>query len=443
MPKKFTFIGAGSLGFTRSLVRDILTYDAFKDAEICLMDIDETRLKYSKQGVQRIVATGNYPATVKATMDRKEALRGADGVLITILQGGVPAWRHDIEIPKKYGVDINVGDTRGPSGIFRFLRTAPVLLDICRDIEKLCPDAIVLNYTNPMALLCRYIQGHTKVNITGLCHSVQGTAEMLARWIGAEMKDVDYISAGINHQSFFTQYKWKGQDAIPLIRKAITERPEVANEEQVRNEMFLKLGYYPTESSGHDSEYVWWFRKRPDLIEKYCTHGTGWNPGVYAFILDLYDSRQDTWEQEYLDWLKDGEINLERGNEYAASIFNAVFGDNTPFTFNGNVRNQGYIGNLPQGACVEIPVVAQKAGMIPQKVGDLPPQLQLLVNHSALCEEMAVAGCEAGDPEMIYYAVLYDPLTAAVLSMDEIKTMTLEMLEKNKDFLGYFKSLRF
>jgi len=207
--------------------------------------------------------------------------------------------------------------------------------------------------------------------------------------------------------------------------------------------MFLKLGYYPTESSGHDSEYVWWFRKRPDLIDKYCTHGTGWNPGAYAFILNEYINRQDTWEQEYLDWLTDGEIKLERGNEYAAYIFNAVFGDNTPFTFNGNVRNHGYIENLPQGACVEIPVLAQKGSMIPQKVDDLPAQLQILVNHSALCEELAVAGCEAGDPEMIYHAVLYDPLTAAVLSMDEIKTMTLEMLEKNKDFLGYFKSLTF
>ena len=443
MPKKFAFIGAGSLGFTRGLVKDILTFDAFKDAEICLMDIDETRLKYSKQGVARIIEAGKYPATVTATMDRAEALKGADGVLITILQGSVPVWRHDIEIPKKYGVDINVGDTRGPSGIFRFLRTAPVMLDICRDIEKLCPEAIVLNYTNPMALLCRYLQGETKVKISGLCHSVQGTAEMLAEWIGADISDVDYISAGINHQSFFTKYDWKGKDAIPLIRKAIVDSPEIANTEQVRNEMFLKLGYYPTESSGHDSEYVWWFRKRQDLIEKYCTHGTGWNPGEYAYILKEYERRQDTWEQEYLDWMNGDDIDLERGHEYAAYIFNAVFGDNTPFTFNGNVRNEGYVSNLPQGACVEIPVLAEKNSLTPQKVDDLPAQLQILVNHSALCEELAVEGCLQGNPEMIYHAVLFDPLTAAVLSMEEAKAMTLEMLDKNKDYLGYFKSLTF
>ena len=180
MKRKFAFIGAGSLDFTRGLVRDILTFDAFRDCEIMLMDINETRLKYAKDGVMRIVEAGKYPAVVHATTDRKEALKDADGVLITILQGGVEVWRHDIEIPKKYGVDICVGDTRGPSGIFRFLRTAPVLLDIIRDVEVLCPNAIVLNYTNPMAMLVSYLQTQTEVNVTGLCHSVQGTAEMLA-----------------------------------------------------------------------------------------------------------------------------------------------------------------------------------------------------------------------------------------------------------------------
>src|SRR5690554_4701399 len=183
--RKIAFIGAGSFGFTRSLVRDILSFPAFADATIALMDIDPDRLSYIKQAVEKIITAGNYPATVLATMDRTEALKDADGVVITILQGGVQVWRHDIEIPKKYGVDINVGDTRGPAGIFRALRTIPVMLDICRDIERYCPDAIFLNYTNPMSMLCRAMQGETNVKVTGLCHSVQGTAEMLARWIGA------------------------------------------------------------------------------------------------------------------------------------------------------------------------------------------------------------------------------------------------------------------
>lgn len=186
--KKITFIGAGSLDFTKDLARDILTFDAFRDAELMLMDIDPKRLEYAVRGVQKIIDAGSYPAVVKSTLDRREALAGADGVLITILQGGVEVWRSDIEIPQKYGVDICVGDTRGPSGIFRFLRTAPVMLEIIRDCEDVCPDAVVLNYTNPMAMLVSYLQSMSDMRITGLCHSVQETAAMLAGWIGAEDK---------------------------------------------------------------------------------------------------------------------------------------------------------------------------------------------------------------------------------------------------------------
>ena len=234
--KKFTFIGAGSLDFTKDLVRDILTFEAFRDAELMLMDIDPKRLEYAVKGVQKIVDAGKYPAVVKGTQDRKEALKDADGVLITILQGGVEVWRHDIEIPKKYNVDICVGDTRGPSGIFRFLRTAPVLLDIIRDCEEVCPNAVVLNYTNPMAMLVSYLQSMSDMNITGLCHSVQGTAEMLAKWIGAEEKQVRYTCAGINHQAFYLDFEVDGKDAYPDLYKAI-EREEVAAEEPVRIEM--------------------------------------------------------------------------------------------------------------------------------------------------------------------------------------------------------------
>lgn len=438
--KKFAFIGAGSLGFTRDLVRDILTFESFRDAEICLMDIDAKRLEYSKKGIEKVVSKGNYPAFVTATMDRAEALKGADGVLITILQGGVNVWRSDIEIPKKYGVDICVGDTRGPAGVFRFLRTAPVMLDICRDVERYCPEAVVLNYTNPMAMLCRYMQSESKVNVTGLCHSVQGTAAMLAGWIGADMKDVEYLCAGINHTAFYLKYLYKGQDAYPLIREAL-KKEEIWNEEQVRNDMFINLGYYPTESSGHNSEYNAWFRKRPDLIEKYCTHSTCWNPGAYGFILNRYLKREDTWASEYEDWLEHGEIDLNRGKEYAANIFNAIFGDHEPFHFNGNLRNQGYITNVIQGAGVEIPVTATKDGIIPEVVGDLPQHLAVMINTLAGCEELAVQGCIEGDCRKIYHSILFDPLTSAVLSMDEIKEMVQEMFNANRDYLGYFKSL--
>ena len=442
MKKKFVFIGAGSLGFTQGLTRDILSFDSFKDAEFHLVDIHEGRLGYAAKALEKLIKAGGYGATVHATTDRKKALPGADGVLITILQGGVDVWRHDIEIPKKFGVDINVGDTRGPSGIFRFLRTAPVMLDIIRDVEQLCPNAVVLNYTNPMALLCSYLQKQSKVNVTGLCHSVQGTAAMLAGWLGADRKDVWYTCAGINHQAFYLEYKWKGKDAYPLLREAVLNKKEIYNEELVRNEMFLNLGYYPTESSGHNSEYNAWFRKRPDLIEKYCTHSTGWNPGVYAYILNEYSEKERTWESEFKKRLDSEEVDLERGEEYASNIFNAIFGDHTPFEFNGNLPNTGLIDNLPPMACVEVPVLASKAGIKPFHVGALPDHLAILVNTSSRCEELAIRGAIEGDPEKIFQAVLFDPLTASVLSMAEIREMTRAMLEKNKAFLGYFKSVK-
>jgi len=438
---KIAFIGAGSFGFTRRLVKDILTFPLLRDATLSLMDIDAERLDYVKRAVDRIVAEGSYPARVEATMDRAEALKGAHAVICTILAGGVDIWRHDIEIPKKYGIDTNVGDTRGPSGVFRALRTIPVMLDICRDIERHCPDAILLNYTNPMAMLCRAMQRETTVKVTGLCHSVQGTAAMLARWIGAAFDEITYVCAGINHQAWYVEYEWNGKDAYPLIRKAV-QRPEVYNEEIVRNEMFLHLGYYVSESSGHNSEYNWWFRKRPDLVEKYCTHGTGWNPGVYAYVLNGYLARQKEWKSAMQEWVDDPEpLDLSRGQEYAAYIINAYAGGE-PFKFNGNVPNTGLIPNLPEGACVEVPVYADRRGFNPIHVGALPVQCAALNNVSVAVEEMAVDGCLSGDSTMVFRAICYDPLTAAVLSLAEIKEMVNEMFARNRDHLPTFDHFR-
>ena len=436
---KITFIGAGSLGFTRGLVRDVLTFPLLRDATLCLMDIDPERLDFARRAVQRIVELGNYPAKVEATMDRAEALKGADVVLVTILAGGVDVWRHDIEIPKKYGIDTNIGDTRGPSGIFRALRTIPVMLGIARDMERLCPGATMLNYTNPMVMLCRAMQRETNIPLTGLCHSVQGTAEMLARWVGAPMSEITYTCAGINHMAWYLKYEWNGKDAYPLIRQAVTERPEIYNEEQVRNEMLLALGYYATESSGHHSEYNWWFRKRPDLIEQYCTHGTGWNPGEYAYVISHYLAREQSWREEAKQWFAaDHPISLERGHEYAAYIINALQGGE-PFEFNGNVRNTGLITNLPQDACVEVPVWASKKGLSPVYVGALPPQVAMLTGITSQLEEMAVEGALSGDPRLVYQAIAHDPLTAAVLSLAEIKTMVNEMFAKNREYLPQFQ----
>jgi alpha-galactosidase len=438
---KIAFIGAGSLGFTRDLVRDILTFPLLRDAELALMDINPERLEFAYKSVQRILELGKYPAKVTATMDRVEALRGADAVLVTILAGSTEVWRYDIEIPKQYGVDINIGDTRGPSGIFRALRTIPVMVDIARDMERYCPNGTMLNYTNPMAMLCRALQRQSPIRMTGLCHSVQGTAMMLADWIGAPYNEITFTCAGLNHMAWYLKYQWKGQDAYPLIRQAITERPEIYNEEIVRNEMFLHLDYYVTESSGHNSEYNPWFRKRPDLIEKYCTHGTGWNPGEHAFILKEYQQAERTWQDEARKWFAaDTPIELERGEEYAAHIINALMGGE-PFTFNGNVPNKDLVTNLPHDACVEVPVWASRKGFEAVHVGALPPQCAALTNLTAQIEEMAVEGALTGDPRLVFQAIAFDPLTSAVLSLSEIEKMVNQMFQQNKDYLPQFKHL--
>jgi alpha-galactosidase len=436
---KITFIGAGSLGFTGELVRDILTFPLLQDATISLMDIDAERLEWAKKGVEKLVAAGNHPAKVEATLDRVEAFKGADVVLTTILAGSTEVWRHDIEIPKKYGVDTNVGDTRGPSGIFRFLRTINPMLDIVRDMEKYCPNAVLLNYTNPMAMLVSALQKQSFITITGLCHSVQGTAMMLADWIGAPYNEIDYLCAGINHQAWYLKYEWNGRDAYPLIHKAITERQEIYDAEPVRNEMYLALGKYVTESSGHNSEYNWWFRKRPDLIEKYCTHGTNWNPGEYAYILKEYQHNEATWKDQVKQALdqKLTTDDLQRGEEYAAHIINALHGGE-PFKFNGNVQNTGIITNLPKDACVEVPVWVDRSGFQPLYVGALPPETALLTQLSSGIEEMAIQASLAGDPTLVYRAIAHDPLTAAVLSLAEIKEMTNELFARHKDYLPQF-----
>jgi alpha-galactosidase len=438
---KIAFIGAGSLGFTRELVRDILTFPLLENATLALMDIDPERLEFARRSVEKIISLGKYPARVQATLDRVEALKDADVVLTTILAGGTDVWRHDIEIPKKYGVDINVGDTRGPSGIFRFMRTLPALMDIVRDMEKVCPKATLLNYTNPMAMLCGAIQRQTFIPTTGLCHSVQGTAFMLSSWIDVDFEKVTFTCAGINHMAWYLDYKVDGVDAYPRIHKAIAEDKSIYDMEIVRNEMYLALGKYVTESSGHNSEYSWWFRKRQDLIEKYCLPGTGWNPGEHAYILKEYQNNEATWKDQAREWFaSETPILLTRGEEYAAHIINALLGG-ALYKFNGNVPNTDLITNLPYGACVEVPVVVDKAGIHPLHVGALPPQCALMTQLSSGIEEMAITGTLTGDPTMIYRAIAHDPLTAAVLSLAEIKQMVQEMFEQNRDYLPQFKTI--
>jgi len=433
--KKFAFIGAGSFVFTRNLVRDLLTFPEFEDCELALMDIDQERLDGIEKAVRKIVSAAGKPARITTTLNRREALKNADGVLCTVFNGDVDVWRYDIEIPMKYGININVGDTRSVSGIFRALRNIPLMLDICRDIEECCPDAVFLNYTNPMSMLCKAMQTYTGLEVTGLCHSVQGTSKMLAEWLDIPMDKIHYLCAGVNHQAFFLKFEEDGKDLYPVLREKL-EDPEYYNKEIVRNEMFRYLGYYVTESSGHNSEYNAWFRKRPDLIEKYCTHGTGWNPGEYAYSLNLHIERKKHWKEELEQWIKEEKVDTNRGTEYAANIFNARFGDHTPFKFNGNVLNNGSVPNLPYDACIEIPTLADRDGIHPMIVGNLPAHLAILVSHTAQMENLVVEAAVKKSRNMVKQAVMMDPLSSAVCSMKEISDMCDELFEANKIYLG-------
>ena len=437
--KTIAFIGAGSLQFTSSCVRDLLTFPAFRETEFRLMDTNEANLRGITKVVQRILKEMDCPnSKIVATMNRAEALSGADGVLCTVFSGDIDIWQHDILIPKKYGVDINVGDTRSVSGIFRALRNIPLMLDICADIERYCPNAVFLNYTNPMSILCGAMQKYSNVQVTGLCHSVQGTVKMLAEWLDIPKDDIVYKCMGVNHQAFYTELSYRGEDLYPRLRKLITENEEIRNKEQVRNEMFLSLGYYVTESSGHNSEYNAWFRKRPDLIEKYCTHGTNWNPGEYAFSLNLRRKRAKNTAAQYENWLEKP-FSKEKSLEYAADIFNARIGDGKPFVFNGNVLNCGSIPNLPADACVEVPVVADRMGFKTTVAGPLPEHLAILVNTTARIESLVIEAARAKSRELVYRAVYMDPLCSAVCSLEEIRAMCDELFEVNREFLGEYK----
>jgi len=434
MPK-IVFIGAGSLEFFQRLMIDILSFPALADSEFHLVDINEKRLEYARRIGERIIKEKHLPAKVYATTERKEALPGADYVIITILVGEIEVISKDINIPLKYGVDQCIGDTLGPGGVFRALRTIPVIIDICRDIEKLCSEALVLNYTNPIAMLCWATEEATKVKYVGLCHSVHGTAMHLARYIGVPFEEVSYWAAGINHQSWFLEFKHNSKDAYPLLREKI-EDAEIYKGDTTRFEMFKHLGYFVTESSGHNSEYNPWFRKRKDLLEKY-TRGGGFNGGT-GYILQLYGKDREGYDIE-LERIASGKEKLDftRSNEYGSRIINAIQTGEV-FRINGNVSNRGLITNLPEGCCVEVPCYVDKHGINPCFIGDLPPQLAALNRMNISVQEMAVKAALTGDKEVAYYAIVYDPLTSAVLSLQEIRNMVDEMFEAEKAWLSQF-----
>jgi alpha-galactosidase len=441
MPK-ITFIGAGSLVFTRNLCNDILLAPALQDSTISLMDIEPERLEQSRQIVQAITDKGKLPARIEATTDRAQAIRDADYVITTFQQGGLEAYESDIEIPRKYGVEQCVGDTLGPGGVFRALRTIPVLIDLCEEMDKLAPDALLLNYVNPMAANCWAVNAGTGRPHVGLCHSVQGTSEMLARWIKVPYDEVSFLCAGINHQAFFLNFRNGKRDLYPLIREAI-QRPEVYGEEPVRIELMKHFGYFVTESSGHASEYVPYFRKTSKMVNKELvpqfTEGVNYwlDFGRTGGYLRHCQRRLDDFQQEH-DAILAEDPSSERTHEYGSYIIEAIETDN-PIRVNGNVPNRGLIENLPEGCCVEVPCMVDRNGIQPTRVGKLPPQLGALNRTNVNVQELIVEAALTGNREAIYHAVMLDPLSAAVCTLPQIRYLVDELLEAQKRWITNMK----
>jgi alpha-galactosidase len=415
---------------------DILSFPALRESHFALVDVDETKLAYAGRVAQRVIREGKFPATFEVTTDRRTVLENADYVVCMILHGGIDVIRHDIDIPTKYGVSQCIGDTLGPGGVFRTLRTAPVMVDLCHDMEELCPDALLLNYTNPMAMLCWSMYAASDVRLVGLCHSVQGTTMKLAEAAGVPYAECDYVVAGINHQAWVLQMRHRGRDLYPEILQSCRDGT-LRTSEPVRSEMCSHFDYFVTEGSGHNSEYVPWFRKRQDILDEFCPKGCTWN-GDHGFIKVLYGDNRTDWKAG-MEKIAGGSepLDFKRSPEYGSYILNACE-TNEPFRFNGNVANTGLITNLPEGCCVEVPCLADKAGVTPCFIGDLPPHLAGINRTNVSVQELAVEAALTGDREAAFQAVALDPLTAAVCSLKEIRAMVDELFEAEADYLPQF-----
>ncbi len=440
---RITLIGAGSVVFTRDLCNDILLTPSLNDCEIVLMDIDPARLALAQNVVQALIDRRGLPARVRATTDQRDSVAGADYVITTFQQGGLTAHSLDIEIPLKYGVDQSIGDTLGPGGVFRALRTFPVMRELVRNMAEVAPDALLLNYVNPMAMNCWAIDRATGWPTVGLCHSVQGTSEMLAHWIDVSYDEVVYRCAGINHQAFFLDFRCGEEDLYPRIREAV-DRPEVAGSEPVRIDLFKYFGYFVTESSGHASEYSPYFRKNPELVSetlvpRFTSPGNEWfDNGRTGGYLRKQQQYLGVAEEEFKS-LIEGKENLptERSPEYCSRIIEAIV-TNQPVKINGNVPNRNLISRLPEGCCVEVPCLVDGNGVQPTSISDYPLQLAALNRTNINVQSLAVEAAVTGNLDAVYHAVMLDPLTAAVCTLQEIHAMVGELLEAQARWLPMF-----
>ena len=419
-----TIIGAGSVVFTRRLLGDLLSFPSLADSNIKLMDIDSERLELIAALGRRLVKDSGSGAQIEATTDRAQALDGADFVITTIRVGDDD--QVDRGIPQRMGIDQAVGDTIGPGGIIKALRTVPVLLDICHDMERLCPDSWLLNYTNPMAMACWAINDSTSVPNVGLCHSVQNTARKISEYIGADQSEISYWTAGINHMAWFLKFERNGADAYPELRAAMND-PQIYAQDTVRFEVMRQVGYFVSESTRHMSEYLPYFRADPTRMERF---------GLAPFDLGAkaqqhrVDTHYDTIRNE-LD--SDAPMEAQRTNEYAAYIMDSME-TGTLRRVNVNVKNTGLIPNLPDGSCVEVPCLVDETGVHPCYVGELPQQCAALIRTNINVQQLAVKSILERDRESAVHAAMLDPLTSSILSMEEIRAMMNEMFAAQPNY---------
>ncbi len=428
---KIVIIGAGS-GFGGRLSVDIMSRENLRDATLVLCDIHPGRLKLVSDYVQRTVDKYQLPTRIEATTDRKKALPDADFVITSVSVGGGAYYGHpykaEIEIPNKYGISQSVADTIGVGGVFRFLRTGPVQHQFFRDMEDLCPDAWVLNHTNPMAMLSWLHLVDSSMKYVGLCHSVQGTTEELARFIDVPYDKVNYWVAGINHQAWVLEFMRGHEDLYPRIRE-VMKKPEIVQRDTVRFEMMRHFGYFVTESTRHNSEYLPYFRQTPELMARFGLETRGVSDSPFRVREWMKDTGIEDGEAPV------GELRLSR--EFTTGIMEAIL-TNVPFSFNGNVLNTGLITNLPEGCCVEVPCLVDGRGVHPCYVGDLPPQLAALNRSNVSVIELAVRAVLDKDRDAAFHACAVDPLDAAVLPLDKIRDMFEELWAAEAGLLQWF-----
>lgn len=436
MACKITLIGAGSVVFAKTLIGDILQFPELADAHICLMDINPDRLKVADIMMKRVAEALGVKAKITSTLDQKEAVTDAKYVICTIQVGGYkPSTMRDFDIPKKYGLEQTIADTLGVGGVFRALRTIPVINQIARDIaDHAHPDCLLLNYTNPMAMNCMAVEAAVGIPHVGLCHSVFGTARMLANHAHLPMEDVSYLVAGINHMAFFLKFQYKGRDAYPLLYKVLEDSKREF--ELVRYEMFRRTGYFVTESSEHQSEYVPYFiHHGQKLID------------AFKIPLDEYPRRCETiiasWQDTEAKLLGEGKHAMvvnPQSHEYGSYIIHSRE-TNTLRTVYGNVPNKGIIANLPDDCNVEVPCQVDAIGLQPTMIGDLPPQLAAICMTNVNVQQLTVQAALTGKREHIYHAVMMDPHTSATLKLDQIWAMCDELIDAHQSdgVLGDFK----